>query len=106
MYQTLCRYVCIVDNNVPSPFDSNAAAVSGKNVNTPIELLSFLQLHVLSRSAIVVLLKLLFVFVCWQRGFCHRTSSDLFLFLLIFDLMYTYCVYILVEVSFCILTTW
>ena len=51
-----------------------------------------LQLTVLSRSAIVVLSKFLVAFVCvlsfgfrifcWYRGFCHRTGSDLLLFLL------------------------
>ena len=49
-----------------------------------------LKLTVLSRSAIVVLSKFLVAFVCcllvfwifcWYRWFCHRTGSDLLLFL-------------------------
>ena len=60
-------------------------------LTTPVGWLSLLQLTVLSRSEIVVKSKFLVACLCfhvafwnclWCRGFCHRTESDLFLFLL------------------------
>ena len=81
------------------PFDFTTFAVSGKvgipltGITTPVRWLLLLQLIVLNRSAIVVLSKFLVAFLCcncgvflifcWSLGFCHRTESDLFLFLFI-----------------------
>ena len=84
------------------PFDYTAGAGSGKvgpvnQVNhtswvaivTPTDR----PKSVLNRSvidlfvALFVLSFLPFLLFCWCRGFCHRTESDLFLFLLFFILL-------------------
>ena len=66
--------------------------IPSTGLTTPVGWLSLHQLTVLSRSEIVMLLKffvaffgvvtLLFGFFCRYSGFCHRTESDLILFLL------------------------
>ena len=78
-------------------FDYTIDVLSGRvgipltGFTTPDGWLSLPQLTVLSRSAIVVkvfggvcVVTLLFGFFCRCRGFCHRTESDLFLFLFFF----------------------
>ena len=84
-------------HTIEHPFDYTAISVSGKvgrpltGLTTPVGWLLLLQLTVLSRSGIVVksnfwwrfhVVKLLFECFCECRGFCHRTESELFLFLL------------------------
>ena len=81
------------------PFDYKAFAVSGKvgipstGLTTPVGWLSLPQTDrpksVCNRCVIEVfggvlcVVTLLFGYFCQCRGFCHRTESDLFLFLLI-----------------------
>ena len=94
MYPSLCKCVCINNNSIVScTIDYTTFAVSGKvgTLSTRFDHTSWMTVVAptdRNRCVIVVIggvfvLSIGFRIFCWFKDFCHRTESNLLLFLTI-----------------------